>query len=138
MINYDEIVNEIIRQVTRLEQQYCTRIAARVLGADLDSWGDVKHINSDILTELKKNEKISEAIVTFWERIGVEITKPIPATQIASIAKRVRERILVSIEETIYTELYSELEEIIKPAIREKVVSHSKIIPYLVAERIQK
>ncbi len=137
MINYDEIVKDIVREVTRIEVKLTRKIAAEVLGVSIDSWGDIKEVKPSLITEVSKNSQVQESLNLARAKIAAEVSKPLPVKTINSIARKVKEKLIRNLEDEIYQEIFQSESDAIKEAIREKIISDSKLAPYMVAGRIK-
>jgi hypothetical protein len=138
MINYKELVDEVAGRVTALEGKYAQKIAASVLGADVDCWGDIKSLSPEMMKAMRSRPEVVQAIESARARIAAEIVgKPFPVKVINGIARRIKERLLNDIEEQVYQEIYTSLEQEVQSIIRDKIATDPKLAPYFVASKIK-
>lgn len=138
MIHIDEIVKEVSNKVSSIEQRYIQSILGKVLGCEIDCWGDIKSISQPLVEEILNRPEVKDATTELVNAVAKEASKPFSKNTILSLAKRVREQLLSDIEEQIYKELRDEISFEISKSVKESIKTHPKLAPYLVAGHINR
>jgi hypothetical protein len=136
VMNVNFVVEQICSEIKRTETSYIRKIAARVLGVNLDSWGDVKDVSSELVASLSKRKEIQASMKAVEEKIVEEACKPFSQKSIQEIAKRVRSKILDQVEARVYTVISSKLETIIYAEVEAQIKKNPKLSAYLIAGQI--
>jgi hypothetical protein len=138
MINYDEIVKNVVANTVKLEIKYIKKIAEAVLGMEIDDWGNVKLVKQELIAELTRDPDVQAAIEDCRKRIVEEIKKPLTQNNIREMTSNIRRRLMDELEENIYHEIYYAIYDKMSLSIKEKLSTDAELAPYYVAGKVGK
>jgi len=115
-------VNEkITHHFDQTNRDLVNKLHLRVLGVNIDHWGDIKEVSEDLVNEVKSRIP-DHTLDEFYQTVADEVDqKFVTKTQTQKLVRRVTEQLLWEIEKVVLDKLLVKITKDVENAIIEKL-----------------
>ena len=136
MIDIKACVKSVVNEVTRLEREYLSGLAQKVLGINSGHWGQIEKIDPEMIARLRKEPEVIKAQEHLETTIKDALVKQCFTKKgVAETVRTLRTELLHDATRAVRQELFDVLKESVAKELREKINQDPYLVPYLVASK---
>jgi len=137
MIDLKYCVKEVIKEATKIEKNFIRKIASKVIGIKINSWGEIVELESTLYKNLKSQPEVIVAKLQLEESIKKQLLKKCYTEKgLSSTVTKLKHRLLQDAENHLYEEVYDILETKIRAELKEQILKDPELIPYFVGSQL--
>jgi hypothetical protein len=135
----DEIVETSINKLKLVANEIATNTAYKVLGVNINSFGDITSIDDNLYKKIVKNEGVDNSINEFEKDVANLIKIKLTSTKFKnSVVKQFEYKIFKKIDSIIFETVESTIESMVKDLVISHMKQHPALSSFFVAEALEK
>lgn len=139
IFDVENLAKNVHDQIRRYESSRVKEVAAELLGIKIDCWDRVESVDDNLTSKIEEYPEVQKAVSEFEQKVALAIADSgFTKTQISSMAKNIKLKILHKVFDKLYEELYNSLFEKVKEQVTEELKKDPDWNTLMVAYELKK